>query len=87
MDKAALLHFLESSGKVTQAKAREIAEVFEEKTYEKGAVFIKEGKVSDSYFILAEGFMRSFVIDTDGMDVTTAFYSPVQPVFEVASFF
>jgi CRP-like cAMP-binding protein len=87
MDKSALVHFLESSGKVNQLKAREISEVFNEREYSKGELFLKEGKISDSYFLLIEGFMRSFVTDTDGNDVTTAFYAPVQPVFEVASFF
>ena len=87
MDKSALLHFLVNSGKVNQVKAGEISEVFNEREYEKGELFLKEGKVSDSYFLLTEGFMRSFVTDIDGNDVTTAFYAPVQPVFEVASFF
>jgi CRP-like cAMP-binding protein len=87
MDKSALHRFLESSGKVNTGKATEIAEVFEECSFDKNERFVKEGKVSNGYFVLAEGFMRSFVTDVDGNDVTIAFYAPVQPVFEVASFF
>jgi CRP-like cAMP-binding protein len=87
MDKGSLHRFLESSGKVNPTKAQEIAEVFEEHSFNKNELFLKEGKVSRDYYILAEGFMRSYVTDINGNDVTIAFYAPVQPVFEVASFF
>src|SRR4030095_8591490 len=64
-----------------------IGEVFEEHSFNKNDLFLKEGKISRNYFILTEGFMRSFVTDINGNDVTIDFYAPVQPLFEVASFF
>ena len=87
MDKTALLRLLEGSGKVNQITAREISEAFNEQEYARGELLLKEGRVSDSFFVLTEGFMRSYVIDFDGNEVTTEFFAPVQPVFEVASFF
>ena len=48
---------------------------------------LKEGRISNEYFFLEHGFMRSFAYDLDGNDVTTNFYWDNQIVFEVSSFF
>jgi CRP-like cAMP-binding protein len=87
MDKTSLHRFLESSGKVSSNRAIEIGEVFEECSFNKNELFLKEGKISNGYFVLTEGFMRSYVTDINGNDVTIAFHASVRPVFEVASFF
>ena len=50
-------------------------------------MFLKEGKISDEYLFLEDGFMRAFAIDTEGNDVTTNFYMAREVVFEVSSFF
>lgn len=65
----------------------EIAEHFNEKIIEKNEFLLREGQLSNEYFILADGFIRAFSFSTEGNEVTTAFYLPIQPVFEVASFF
>jgi len=79
--------FFENSGKVNAIKAREIAEYFEQKTIEKGRLFLKEGQVSNHYLVLQTGFMRSYSFDPEGNEATTAFHNSSYPVFEVASFF
>jgi CRP-like cAMP-binding protein len=86
-EKEYLLQFFEDSGKVNAIKAKEIAEYFEEKELRKGALFLKEGQVSNEYLVLQNGFMRAYSFDPDGNEVTTAFHNKHQPVFEVASFF
>lgn len=63
-----------------------IAEKFEEKVFQKDDHLLKEGKVSN-YFFLSEGFLRVFTFDTDGNEVTTYFYSQDRVVFDAASFF
>jgi len=87
MASATLISFLQDTNLVSPSSAAKIAEVFKEKTIAKGALFLEEEKVSNEYLFLAHGFMRAFVYDTDGNDVTTGFYARGQMVFEVASFF
>jgi CRP-like cAMP-binding protein len=87
MHKEALIRLLEESGKINRLKSEEIANAFEPHQIKKNDLLLKEGRISNEYFVLAEGFMRSYSTDTEGDEATTAFYAPVQPVFEVASFF
>jgi len=86
-EKEYVKQFFENTGKVNAIRAGEIAEYFEEKTIEKGKLFLKEGQVSNEYLVLQTGFMRSFSFDPEGNEVTTAFHNNSYPVFEVASFF
>jgi CRP-like cAMP-binding protein len=86
-EKENLLRFFQNAGKINALKAAEIAEYFEEKEIEKNELFLKEGQVSNEYLLLENGFMRAYSFDLNGIEVTTAFYSGRQPVFEVASFF
>ena len=81
-----LINFLQKNG-VALVTAEEIARWFTHKHYERNAVVLRAGRISDEYIFLEEGFMRSFAIDTDGGDVTTNFYKSGQVVFEVSSFF
>lgn len=82
-----LSHFFQSSHYFSADQVREIVLLFAEKEIAKGDLLLKEGQVSNEYFFLEEGFMRAFVYDVDGKDVTTAFSSAGQVVFEVSSFF
>ncbi|GAA4435602.1 Crp/Fnr family transcriptional regulator [Pontibacter saemangeumensis] len=67
--------------------ARDIAAHFNERSFGKGELFLKEGQVSNEYLFLESGCMRSFLYDTEGNEVTMNFFTAQQPVFEVASFF
>lgn len=82
-----LISFFQSTGKINALKAEEIATYFEEKELRKNELFLKEGQVSNEYLFLGKGFLRSYSFGIDGNEVTTAFYSSGQPVFDVASFF
>jgi CRP-like cAMP-binding protein len=86
-EKNYLYWFFENSGKVNSIKAKEIADFFIEKEVTKGDLFLREGQVSNEYFVMQKGFMRSYSFDPDGNEITTAFHNHTYPVFEVASFF
>lgn len=89
MDKQALVKFIKRntpSISVSQTALDSILESFEEKEFQKNEFLLKEGRISN-YFYLAEGFARAFTFDTDGNEITTYFYAGDQVVFEVASFF
>ena len=82
-----LIKFLLSSNLVSSNKAQEIAVVFTEKIIDKNDFYLRSGFPSNEYLLLESGFMRAFTFDPDGNEVTTAFYSNDQVVFEVSSFF
>ncbi len=84
---SALTLFLYNSGLVTLTGAQQIASCFHEKALYKNEYLLKAGQVSNEYLFVESGFLRSFAYDTDGNDVTTAFYSSNQIVFEVSSYF
>src|SRR6478736_4399098 len=87
MPGAQLVQFFKNSGLVSPKTAEEIAAIFSRKEIKKNDFLFKEGRVCNEYFFLENGFIRAFVHDTQGNDVTTNFYSANQVVFEVSSFF
>src|SRR5579872_784250 len=87
MDKGRLIEFLRQSNLVSKEGALKISIPFENKTMEKLQFHLKEGRISNEYFFLEQGFMRSYAIDITGNEVTTNFYWDNHVVFEVSSFF
>ncbi|WP_229215879.1 Crp/Fnr family transcriptional regulator [Dyadobacter frigoris] len=87
MHKKPLTDFIQNTIPASNETLTAIAAHFEEKTFLKNEYFLKEGNVSNSYFFLADGFMRAFTFDTDGNEVTTYFYTRNRVVFEASSFF
>lgn len=89
MEKEQLIDFIKKNIPnitVTQTGLETIAAHFEEVFYAKSEYLLKQGKVSD-YYYLAEGFVRAFTHDTDGIEITTFFYPQGRVAFEAASFF
>lgn len=82
-----LVSFLQNTMPINSDVSRNIAKHFEEKSFKKGTLFLKEGQLSNEYLFLEEGCMRSYLYDTEGNEITMNFYAAMQPVFEVASFF
>jgi len=71
---------------ITESEMDEIANQFEVLELDKNEYFLKQGKIS-KYFILQEGFLRSFTLDKSGNEITTSFYQSNRVLFEPASFF
>ncbi|MCK0131563.1 Crp/Fnr family transcriptional regulator [Flavobacteriaceae bacterium F08102] len=55
--------------------------------FSKNETILKEGKVSNAYYLIKKGMFRSFVIDYNGNEITTDFFSPNDILIEVASLF
>jgi CRP-like cAMP-binding protein len=87
MSSQKLIQFFKNSNLVSANAAEEIANTFSQKEIKKNDFLLKEGRVSNEYFFLENGFIRAFANDIEGNDVTTGFYSTGQVVFEVSSFF
>lgn len=86
-NKERLHQFIQLGGTINGRIAHEIGSYFDEKEIPRGEHFLREGRMSNEYMIMEQGFMRAYSYDTIGNEITTAFYCAVQPVFEVASFF
>jgi CRP-like cAMP-binding protein len=82
-----LIQFFRNTNLVSAKKAEEFAEHFLFKQFNKHDYLLQEGKISNEYLFLENGFMRSFAFDTNSNDVTTNFYTANQVVFEISSFF
>ncbi|SIS97652.1 cAMP-binding domain of CRP or a regulatory subunit of cAMP-dependent protein kinases [Zobellia uliginosa] len=55
--------------------------------FSKNETILKEGKVSNAYYLIKKGMFRSFVIDYNGNEITTDFFGPNDILIEVASLF
>ena len=86
-DQRSLIQFLQHTTPMNHEMVNTITETFHQKEFTKGDFFLKDGKVSNEYLFLEKGYMRAFLPDTEGNEVTVNFYSPNSVVFEVSSFF
>jgi len=87
MSNERLIDFLKKTNLVSTPTAELIASEFTARKISANVFFLREGTISNEYIFLEHGFMRAFVHDIDGNEVTTNFYSGNQLVFEVSSFF
>ena len=60
---------------------------FDKVEFKKGDFILREGQVSNEYYFIETGLIRSFATDPAGNDITTGFYSSKQLVLETSSFF
>lgn len=89
MDNSSLTNFIKTNIPnipIDEQSLQKITDQFEVKTIQKDDYLLKEGKISNYYF-LSQGFLRVFTFDTQGSEVTTYFYSNERVVFDAASFF
>ena len=61
--------------------------MFKRVEFARNSFLLKEGKIADRYWILQNGFLRSFITDIEGKDISTNFYSPGDIAIEWSSFF
>jgi CRP-like cAMP-binding protein len=87
MHASPLTQFIHDTRLVSLSTADLIAQSFSEKLLVKNEFLLKAGQIADTYLFLETGYMRAFAEDVAGNEVTTAFYSPGQMIFEVSSFF
>jgi CRP-like cAMP-binding protein len=87
VEKKALIQFLSNWPQLNSAAISTIAFEFQQRELKKGELFLQAGKVADEYLFLEHGFIRSYLYDTEGNEITMNFYSQNEVVFEVASFF
>ncbi|HVF98045.1 MAG TPA: Crp/Fnr family transcriptional regulator [Flavisolibacter sp.] len=83
-----VLHNLfQQNGLTAVSVMEEAIALFEEKELLRNQFLLQQGRVANEYFVLETGCLRAFTHNTEGEEVTTAFYVPGSVVFEVSSFF
>lgn len=82
-----LLAFILNTVTIPRNEAQEIADSFQPKKLNKGEFLVKENQISDHYFYLEKGIMRTFLYDLEGSEITTDFFVENNIVFDVTCFF
>ncbi len=72
---------------MSSAELDTIVSMHHQIAFKKGDFLLQEGEVSNCYYIVQEGIIRSFIYDFDGNDITTDFFCIDDLVIEVASIF
>lgn len=83
-------HFLRTIFNEKHFKGDELEMVlrqYERLEFDKHDYLIKEGTTANFYYFLETGFARSYVIDLEGNDVTTKFFSAADIVIDWHSYF
>jgi CRP-like cAMP-binding protein len=60
---------------------------FEQFTLKRKTIYIKEGSIINRSYFLETGFVRSYVIDDKGFEVTTEIFSAPNFVYDFSTFF
>ena len=87
MDDQVLRTFIRAHSNMPDERIRDIAARFHPCILQKGEHLLLDHDVNDRYLVIGSGWLRSFAIDTEGEEVTTAFSGPGQVVFDADSFF
>ena len=83
-------HFLDTvfaSSGITKEELKIILPKYNQVTFNKNDYLLKEGQIEKKYWFIESGFVRSYVIDTEGNDITFNLYSPTDVVIDYPSIF
>ena len=83
-------HFLEkvfSSSGITKEELKLIIPRYKEVRFNKNDYLLKEGQVEKKYWFVESGFIRSYIIDTEGNDITFNLYASGDVVIDYPSIF
>ncbi len=76
-----------NSGFFNPELSQQIEAAFTYQHYAKNEILLRENEISDAYYFLESGIIRSYAINPEGNEISTNFYSTGDFVFEVQSFF
>ncbi|TAD92420.1 MAG: Crp/Fnr family transcriptional regulator [Bacteroidetes bacterium] len=83
-------HFLTqvfASSGITQQELEQIRPQYKKVTFQKNDYLLREGQVEKKYWFVETGFVRSYVIDTEGNDITFNLYASGDVVIDYPSIF
>ena len=83
-------HFLKNIFNEQNFKKDELEHIlnqYERIEFARSDYFIEEGNIANYYFFIESGFARSYVIDLEGNDITTKFFSAKDILIDWHSYF
>ncbi len=83
-------HFLNkvfASSGITQEELKLIIPKYKAVTFDKNDYLLKQGQVEKKYWFIESGFVRSYIIDTEGNDITFNLYASGDVVIDYPSIF
>lgn len=87
MQNQALVHYIQQVMPMPMQKAALLAQKFTYKEITKGDFILQEGKISNRLYFLEQGCIRSYILDVNGSEVTTAIFMQNSTVNDLISFF
>ena len=87
MNRSLLTSYFQKILPMPEEIASQFSEILTFKEVEKGEILLQEGKVNTLTHFIEEGYIRSFVLDSDDNEVTTELYGPSEFADNFLSFF
>jgi len=87
MSKINLIKFIQSILPMGDSRAEQIADKYVQKSIHKNDFILKEGHICNASHVIESGFLRGYIYDVDGNDVTISFYSKNTSAYDIFSFF
>lgn len=87
MDKTNLNSYFHTLFPIESKTVEKITETFKSFTLDKNTRLLEQGKISTQTYFLEEGYMRSYILNEEGEEVTTNIYSAPCFVNDFLSFF
>jgi CRP-like cAMP-binding protein len=87
MTAAHFLHNIFGKSDMTKDEIETVIAKFKPINCDKNSYLLQEGKIAKHYWFVESGFVRSYVTDTEGNDITTNFYAQGDIVIDWPSFF
>jgi CRP-like cAMP-binding protein len=81
------LHKIFAASGITNNELNEIIPKYKQVHFQKNDYLLRQGQVEKKYWFIEEGFVRSYIIDTDGNDVTFNLYASCDVVIDYPSMF
>jgi CRP-like cAMP-binding protein len=83
-------HFLSkvfAASGITQGELKIIIPKYKQVHFSRNDYLLKEGQVEKKYWFVESGFIRSYIIDTEGNDITFNLYASADVVIDYPSMF
>ncbi len=81
------LHKVFASSGITKVELDLIIPRYNEVIFAKNDYLLKEGQVEKKYWFVESGFVRSYIVDTEGNDITFNLYASCDVVIDYPSIF
>lgn len=87
MEKEHFLNKVFASSGITSEELQQIIPKYKQVSFQKNEYLLTQGQVERSYWFIESGFIRSYIVDTEGNDITFNLYGPGDVVIDYPSMF